>query len=226
MARLAEYLADLSVLLGEHDSVHFMHVDEGSLVLVQTVDGPAQPKVKERVQAVRHGGGPVEARKAYRNIDERLAKDNSTGDLSETDTPILQFPGRDRRPPQLFGPFNQTDKLTGVIIALGGKRDPVSVTMLDGEQSFVCRASRDMARRLAQHLFVDTVRVSGIGRWFRNADGEWELKVFRIEDYEVLDPVPLVDAVDQLRKAHEQSDWARSDDPISEMVDVQTGEGR
>ncbi len=226
MARLAEYLADLSILLGERDSVHFIRVDEGSAVLVQSIDAPAQPKVRERIQAVRDGAAPLDAIRAYRNIDDRLANDNATGNLSETNTSVLQFPGRNRVPPQLFGPCNQTGELTGVIVSLGGRRDPVPVTLLDGEQAFVCRAPRDMARRLAQHLFVDTVRVSGIGRWFRNADGEWDLRVFRIQDFWALDPAPLTEGLDRLRKAHEQSDWAVFDDPIAVMTDIQTGESQ
>ena len=223
MARLAEYLADLAILLGERDSVHFIRVDVGSAVLVQTIDSPAQPKVRERVQAIRDGGGPSDARRAYRGIDDRLAKDNATGNLSETETSVLQFPGRNRVQPQLFGPCNQTGELTGVVVSLGGRRDPVPVTLLDGEQTFVCRAPRDMARRLAQHLFVDTVRVSGTGRWVRNSDGEWNLKVFRIQDFRALDSAPLTEGLDRLRKAHEQSDWALFDDPIAAMTDIQTG---
>ena len=58
MARLAEYMADLAVMLGEPESVHFIRVDEGSAVLVQQVDEPAVPKVRARTGLLRSGDAP------------------------------------------------------------------------------------------------------------------------------------------------------------------------
>ena len=77
LARLVEYLGDLANLLGHSDDVHFMRVDPGSAQLISLIDPPAQPKIRQRLAAVRHGGGPVDARKAFRSIDERLASDNA-----------------------------------------------------------------------------------------------------------------------------------------------------
>ena len=226
MARLAEYLADLSVLLGQQESVHFLRVDEGSANLVHVIDPPAQPKVIERVRELHNGGGPLDARKAFRRIDERLVSDNATARLTGAENSILDFPGRNRTPPATFGPFNQIGELTGLVIALGGKKELVPVMIQDGEQIYNCRASRDLARKLAQHLFLDPIRVSGTGRWFRDQDGEWMLRGFRVSDFKTLNPSPLTETLAQLRDVHRRSDWSTFEDPIEELEDIRDGRGK
>ncbi|TXM88865.1 hypothetical protein FV232_25455 [Methylobacterium sp. WL30] len=85
MARLAEYMAELARLLGEQDKVHFEKVEPGSAVLVTVVEASAAPKVDLRVRQVREGRGPVEALKAFRGLDDLLAKDNAIGTLTSAD---------------------------------------------------------------------------------------------------------------------------------------------
>ena len=54
MARLAEYMADFAVLLGNEKSVHPGGLEEGSTVLVAKVEWEAEPKVRERLHLVRN----------------------------------------------------------------------------------------------------------------------------------------------------------------------------
>ena len=43
MARLAEYIADLAVIFGEKELVHFVGIEKGSAILIQKIDAVAAP---------------------------------------------------------------------------------------------------------------------------------------------------------------------------------------
>src|SRR4051812_15674176 len=101
MARLAEYLADLSNLLGEKDLVHFVTVGEGSATLVHAVEEPAIPKVRSRVAGARVVDAESDERRAFENIDHKLREDNASAELREAGRPVgdveaklLYFPGK------------------------------------------------------------------------------------------------------------------------------------
>ena len=48
MWRLAEYLSDLAIVLGERDHVHFVELRDSSSAIRHAVDAPAIPKVRTR----------------------------------------------------------------------------------------------------------------------------------------------------------------------------------
>ena len=212
MARLAEYMIDMAKLLGETESVHFVGVEAGSSVLVQDVESEAQPKVRERVHAVRLREAPREAVKAYEALNQRLTADNATGALLEDSdhgppARILDFPGaaQVREEEIEYGPVAQEATLQGVVIMVGGENDPVSVHLQDNDIIHICRAKRSVAQKLAQHIFDCPVRVSGKGRWLRRADGTWDMRVFNIDRYEQLQDDPLDTVVTELRET--QGNW-------------------
>ncbi len=224
MERLADYMAALARLLGEGAHVHFSAVEPGSVKLKARVDEPAQPKVRERVRAVRDGGGPRDARKAYDALDDMLRKDNASGALAGDDGAIvIQFPGRTRPEPLVFGPFRQDCTLDGQIFRIGGKDDTKHVHIRDGAVEFTdLVASEAVALRLRYHLFGPTLRFHGEGTWFRHADGAWELKNFRINDFEELEDRPLSEVVASLRKV-KGSTWREVPDPVRELLKDRQG---
>ena len=81
MARLAEYLSDLASLMGFRSGVHFSHLEEGSVVVVQKVDYENIPKVEQRIRSANRGDGPKDAMTAIRSLDRRLSDDNAVGHL-------------------------------------------------------------------------------------------------------------------------------------------------
>ena len=98
MARLAEYMADLAVMLGEPTSVHFSRIEEGSATLVSTVDLTAVPKVRERFKNIRVGNGPEDAMQAFQKMNVRLRDDNCSGILAEADAAeVILFPGKEMK---------------------------------------------------------------------------------------------------------------------------------
>ena len=76
MARLAVYLRELAVLLGNEDNVHFLRVDDGSANCVMEIDTDIEPAISERVREAQNGLGPKEAVKAFKAIRLYLDEDD------------------------------------------------------------------------------------------------------------------------------------------------------
>ena len=217
MARLAEYMADLAGLLGAPEHVHFDRLESGSAVLVQHVDPKGVLSVEERLEYAATSHRPPDIAKRCKSIDDRLAEDDATATLRQSDgAEILRFPGRERQEPPTFGPFRQDGCFDGILIRVGGKDDTVPVHLQDGDLIHTCNATREMARRLAPYLFGGTIRVQGNGRWKRDADGNWVLLRFDIKHFEVLDDTPLPKVVGELREVP-GSGWGRIKDPLTEL---------
>jgi hypothetical protein len=221
MARLADYMGDLAVLLGEQEHVHFVRLEPGSTVLVQRIDRESAPRVRDRIRALRpsEGQGAGDALSAFKAIDRRLAEDNATGELcGDGGAQIIRFPGREQPQPQplTFGAFRQPGRLDGVLIRLGGMGETVPVHLEDECAVHHCFATREMARRLARHLYEAPLRVHGAGRWERDAEGAWQLKRFDIADFETLDDSPLGVVLARLRRVP-GSDWRAVHDSYAEF---------
>ena len=217
MARLAEYMADLARLLGRTKQVHFVRLDPGSAELVQAVEPEAAADVRNRLRAVERGEADADAITAFAALDRRLASDDATGSLRDGGgAEVIRFPGRERPPPLTFGAFVQPGVLDGVLIRVGGKGRTAPVHLRDGETIHICNATRDMARRLAVHLYGPVLRVRGDGRWERDADGVWSMKRFDIEKFDELDDATLGEAVGRLRGV-EGGGWKDIADPPAEL---------
>lgn len=217
MSRLAQYMADLARLFGRAERVHFVRLEPGSTVIVQTVEREAAPEVRNRLYALAHDEAPKDAVGAFKALNRRLADDAAVGSLRRGDgAEIIRFPGREQPAPLTFGAFNQPGALDGVLIRIGGRDDTVPVHLRDGNAIHMCNATRDMARRLAVHLYGATLRVQGNGRWERDADGGWSMKRFNITDFNELDEAPLGEVVGRLRSV-EGSGWKDIDDPPAEL---------
>ena len=223
MARLAEYMAELAMLLGEKSSVHFVRLRSGSTQLVHRVDSEAFPKVIERLRLVKTGTGPSEAQHAATEIDKKLAADNTSGVLMEaTGAEIIPFPGVNRLTEPEFGPFNEAGSIDGIVFRVGGqtKMVPVLLQTRIGYEPH-CHATRDIARELAKHIFGPELRCSGIGRWYRDKAGKLEMRNFTISDFTILDSRPLPEVLAELH-AVEGSGWRDIADPWSELSSLRS----
>ena len=225
MSRLAEYMAELAVLLGERERVHFSHLEKGSAVLVSSIEPVAFPKVSDRVTRVSRGDGPKDAMQAYKNIDNLLAKDGAVAELiAPAQNVIIAFPGRTRPNPVRYGPFREVGTLDGRIIRIGGRDETIPVWLKDGDVEYHCNVrGEEVARRLAPYYLNGVIRVHGSGKWVREENGTWELEQFDINDFEVLDDSPMAEVVGKLR-AVEGSTWHESEDALSDILDLRRDE--
>jgi len=215
MARLARYLSDLAVLLGNKASVHLIGMKEGSVRPQIRIDAPDVPKVKSRIRAVRANDAPPDAMRAYRSIDDRLARDNARGSLvGPLHTDLIEFPGRDRL--REIQPFSQPGTIDGIVMAVGGRDNPPTVHLQDEGKTHVCHASRGLIRRIAPHIYGSPVRVTGIGRWERNQNGDWILARFTIHDFLQLVDAPLEILIHDIR-SEGTSHWGDSENPLGDL---------
>lgn len=200
MARLAQYMTELSNLLGEQKSVHFARLEKGSTVIVHKVEREAVPKVRERAAAVIRNEAVPEALRAYRAVNKLLREDNAIGVLRERSAQIIRFPGREIAE-ERYPTISQQGSIDGVVVSVGGADNTVHVRlMVEGQTLSGCQTSnRILAKELAQR-FDEPVRLIGMGKWNRDPDGKWSLADFRIDSFEPLNDAPLSDALEDLRR--------------------------
>ena len=138
-------------------------------------------------------------------------------------TRILRFAGAPCCDDPEYGPFSQPGILDGVPIVVGGENDPVPVHLQSPDRVHNCLAARALAKQIGTHLFTTPLRVSGLGRWFRDGDGAWTMKSFRIQDFEELPTDSLADATRRLRSI--DAAWKQRPDPLGDLVALRKLEG-
>lgn len=220
LERLARYLENLAILLGETKSVHLLRIEGGSTVPVVAIEWEALPKVKKRANDVRNNEGPAEARTAKRNIEKDLADDNAQyGDLLDHHgARVIRFPGREKVVDPEYGPFSQPGTLDGVPIVVGGESDPVPVHLQDRGRIHNCLAARNLAKGISLFLFTIPVRVTGVGRWIRTPDGVWTMRRFTIQGFQELRAESVPDATARLRAI--DAAWKKTADPIGDLIAI------
>jgi hypothetical protein len=223
MARLAEYMANLAKLLGEPSKVHFLRLEKGSTVLVQRVDTDAVPKIQQRIANVKKGDDSNEELGHFKNLNEMLRDDNCIAELlSGGRRKLLKFPGRDEKLPISYGSISQEGTIEGIPIWVGGKSKFSHITIEEEGREFPCEASREVATSIARFLYTTPLRLTGKGRWHRDAGGEWILDSFRISHFTPLKHIPLSEVVAELQ-AVEGSEWNKLDDPWAELHKLRHG---
>lgn len=219
MARLGEYLRAFGELLGEQAYVHFEAVRPGSTVLVAAVEHVAVPKVAARVRKMAAGDCNEDERAAYRRVDDMLREDNATGQLVGRDGNVIhvQFEGRNRPEPIVYGPIKQLGTIDGEIIRVEGSDDTVHVGVKDGSRTYKLFANEARGRELAALFRAGPVRFTGEGTWQRTGGGTWELKKFRIQDFHPLNDGPLSDAISALQGVG-LGGWKDAADPLGDLA--------
>ncbi|HEY2706855.1 MAG TPA: hypothetical protein VGI95_02270 [Caulobacteraceae bacterium] len=223
MARLAEYMAELSTMLGERENVHFVELQDGSVGLIHEVSHVAFPKVEARARSVAVGTAPTEAMNAYRAINRKLAEDNTSASYSVQGSAgtaeIVRFPGVQAAKPFELQPVEQLGSIDGVVIGVGGRaigKNTVPVIVDTGDAIITCSTTRGLAKQLGHYLLETQRRFQGTGQWQRDESGTWTLKRFTIHGHEELDETPLLDVVQRLRSV--ASPLTTTSDPLGDIL--------
>jgi hypothetical protein len=223
MARLAEYLRELAKLLGSEERVHFLRVDEGSANCLMEVEAEDEPVISERVRLAQAGHANKDANKAFQTLQDYLHDDDHSAVMQwEKGDVVIQFPGRANGQGEVYGPFYEEGSIDGLLVNLGGVDETIPVHLVYQGRRFNCNATRDMARRLRNYLLEKPIRVYGRGKWYRSADGDWEMRRFDIHDFEELSDTSLWDVVGQLRSVPD-NDLTKSEDPLGDMIKLRHG---
>jgi len=226
MARLAEYMSDLATMIGEKANVHFVQLEQGCVQLVHEVQFEAYPKIEARVRSVRDNDAPPDAMSAYRNLNRRLAEDNTFAyyQLPESSV-LLDFLGIKAPKPIEIAPVEQPSTIDGKVVGVGGRgTGNMAPVLIDvGDNIHTCVTSRTMAKQLAHYLYEDERRFHGKAIWQRDEQGAWTLKKFEIQSHDALDGAPLTDVVDELRAVPSELGGIR--DPWGDIMQMRQEDG-
>lgn len=216
MARLAEYMREFALLLGNLDSVHFDRLEAGSTQIISRAEFEAIPKVNQRVLEAANDEGPDELRATVGRVNAMLRDDNATGSLyNRAGAQIIRFPGREIPKPVKIGPLTSRVTVDGELVRIGGADKTAHAWIVDASgKQWNGETDRKLAKELAQYLYGARLRAEGTARWERLAEGEWELKTFKLHSFTVLSSETLLDSVEKLR-AIEGSDWSSMKDPLT-----------
>lgn len=222
MSRLAEYMLQFAALMGSESHVHFKGLRKGSTVLCARVEHEDVPKVGERLTKVNLSDAPADIIRPFNALNGLLRADNARATLKRGSAQIIKFPGCDAPVIQRIGPVKEAGQLEGVVISVGGKDSTKHIRLLghDGEECKLTTRSVELAKQLGNNLFC-AVRVTGMGTWYRNEDGKWELDNFIAQNCEPLEDRSLVEAVAALRDI-EGDDWKALPDPLATWQDLRS----
>lgn len=218
--RLAQYMLEFAALLGSELHVHFAGLKKGSTVLRARVEHEDIPKVDERLSKVNTSDAPVDIIRPFNALNGLLRADNARATLKRGTAQIIKFPGCDAPAIQRIGPVKEAGQLEGTVISVGGKDSTKHARLAghDGEEYKLTTRSLELAKELGNNLF-NAVRVAGMGTWYRNADGHWELDNFIAQSCEPLEDQSLIEAVAALRDI-EGDDWKKLPDPLAAWRDL------
>lgn len=215
MNRLAEYMLQVAALMGSEAHVHFKGLKKGSTVLCVKVEQEDVPKVSERLAKANNPDAPADVLRSFKALNDLLRADGARATLKHGSAQIIKFPGCDRPVIQRIGPVKEAGQLEGTVISVGGKDSTKHIRMLGhgGEEYKLTTRSLELAKDLGNNLF-SPVRVNGMGTWYRNEDGQWELENFIVQSCEPLEDISLVEAVAALRDI-DGDDWKTLPDPLA-----------
>lgn len=221
---LARYLELVSAVLGDPEGLALVSIGEGSLSLgLATLDdGATGGRDRSSGELPVGTASPISAR-ALLDLERQLASDRfvSAELCAQGGERLLRVSLAAAGVPEI-GPIREPGHVQGIPIVVGGRNDPVPVHLISAGRVHHCRAGRDVARRIATHLFQRPVRVHGEGSWLRNGQGEWEMSRFRIRGFEVLKDDPLDVVIKRLQAI--DAEWKKRLDPLGDLMRLRRGE--
>ena len=161
-----------------------------------------------RIQEASAGTGDKEAVKAYRNLQSRFEghKDVSATLFDPAKRPLLVFKPKPSTE-SIQGAITPMEsiRVRGQIVKLGGAADRAHIHLEDVDGFiYIGELQRELAKRIAQYLYGQSVELRGLGRWERDAE-HWKIRSFRVEGFEVLDDEDVQSALVRMGEAMRQS---------------------
>jgi hypothetical protein len=200
MARLAIYMAEFARLLGHPDEVHFSRIVDGSVGIIARVLAEDVAVISPRVRDAARGLFDADGMSAFKKLNDYLGEDGWTAELPlPRGGEVIIFPGT-KKSSKAIRIVNQHTSVQGRLVRIEGSGDLVKVGLdIDGDLVARIAVNAVHAKELAQ-LFHQHVRISGDGRWKRDAEGKWLLDNLNATSFEALEDVPLADTLSRLKE--------------------------
>lgn len=217
MGRLAQYLACLAGMYGNHDDVRFKGVRKGSAVLVAEAFPDIVDGIERRLRLINTSETDDKAQRAYNDLNRLLQEDHSTAYVTRPKLgKIITFPGakQQRRTDQIS--VVQPVTIDGVVIRIGGKDDtiPVVIQDMEGNNISCTIKGKQNAKELSKYYLGDTIRITGNGKLTRGEDGIWKMSDVMINSYYPISDEPLDKIFNDLREI-EGNGWKSLPNPIA-----------
>lgn len=200
MVRLATYIGEFARLLGSQDDVHFERIVDKSVGIVALVRAEDVSIVSPRVREASQGNTEADAAVSFKKLNEYLGEDGWTAELPlPNGGQVIVFPGTVKTS-KAIRIVNQHTSIQGRLVRIEGGGDLVKVGLdIDGDLSARISVNAAHAKELAL-LFHQHVRLSGEGRWKRDTDGKWLLDNLNATAFELLEDIPISEAIDRLKE--------------------------
>lgn len=203
LARLIEYLQQMSSVLGDPENIHLMAVKKGSVEPVLHAPKAVALQAKDRASRVQRGDGTRKQVDAYNRIRRMLRRDSrdigKPALLRSEQRVLLEIPAAPDDSGVLAG-IRQASSIDGQLIRVGGAGEDAALQVQDLQGKIMSgfTAKRALAKDLAQLLW-EPVRLSGIGLWERTAEGVWRLERMQVQSYERLEDEDASLVLERLR---------------------------
>jgi len=222
LERLAEYMQQLAILLGQKSDVHLARVEKGSTRIVAHLPngGPAQ-RAQARVYAVRDNRAPADAMRAFSRINAMVAEDRGPARVTFGSAVVLRFPGTAKAPIKAVT-MRDHAVITGRLYALieeSSGQVKARIRPRNREAYVACTADEITGRKL-RNFFQDVVRVEGAGEWTRSPSGEWQCISVKIDDVRGVKDITLREAIGAIRAI--EPSWP--DDPLADWDAEEAGD--
>ncbi len=228
MARLAEYLADFAILLGNKEHVHFATVEGGSAAPLALVEMVKNLQVRERIKQAASGSGPADAPGIYAKLNKKFTEDDGYGEvlekLDEGEVKVIEFPGRKGHLSPVYGPIKESAFVQGELKRVGGQEPTIPVHVLDSDGKWYhCWAKKPIAVQLASFLFQE-VRLNGVATWQRDENSAWTLLEFEVQSYIAPLSNETASSIFSELRAMPGNEWNDLADPLTELRRLRHGE--
>lgn len=177
LARLADYMKEFALLLGEDARPTFAGAVKGSVVLRARDRSEYPVLTKSRVrQAAANTEAP--GHNAYEKISSLMRRDGARGQIVDRSDNVLatftpRIPANDDMQEIVISDEGELD---GIVVGVSGADDTAHIRLQEASGSIHSITVRDMtlARELATRFRANTVRLHVHGTWKRTAAGLWE----------------------------------------------------
>ena len=203
LGRLIEYLQQMTLILGDPESLHLVAIKDGSVEPILHAPKAVALQAKDRARRISTGDGTRKQIDAYNKVRRMLRRDAPRIDrpalLRSDERVLLEIPAAPEEVGVLSG-IRQATTIDGQLIRVGGAGEDAALQLQDmqGRIHSGFTAKRALAKELARLLW-EPVRLSGIGIWQRTAEGEWCLERMQIQSYETLEDEDLSLVIERLR---------------------------
>lgn len=197
IAKLADYLAAVSAIIGTNANVEFKQVIRGSAGLQSFC-------LKKDIEPIRDRLVNAKGKSKFKRFESLLESDETGAQISIDKQTVVAFsrPVKKVKKDPILLP-QELISIRGELIKLGGTDATVPFEIVEQASQMRVKGNtrnRTLAKEMAKHLF-DTVEVGGIGTWLGDPDsGEWELKDFKANRVTALNSTPVLETFNNIRK--------------------------